>query len=79
MRVSNFWSNNYIKYQSNDDRIKTLPVEEYLSKIRPYLKGIINNLKKSGTWKIQLTIANNFISSIDGPTHGCMDNGLYGW
>ena len=31
----------------------------------PYLKDIINNLKKSGTWKIQLTIANNFISSID--------------
>ena len=44
-------------------------VEEYLKKLRPYLKHIINNLKKSGTfwkiWKIQLTIANNFISSID--------------
>ena len=26
---------------------------------------LINNLKKSDTWKIQLTIANNFISSID--------------
>ena len=25
----------------------------------------MNNLKKSDTWKIQLTIANNFISSID--------------
>ena len=24
----------------------------------PYLKDIINYLKKSGTWKIQLTIAN---------------------
>ena len=31
----------------------------------PYLKDIINNLKKSGTWKNQLTIANNFISSLD--------------
>ena len=40
-------------------------VEEYLNKIRPYLKYIINNLKKSDTWKIQLTVANNFISSID--------------
>ena len=29
-----------------------------------FLKDI-NNLKKSDTWKIQLTIANNFISSID--------------
>ena len=49
---------------SNSDRNKTLSVEEYLNKIRPYLKNI-NNLKKSYTWKVQLTIANNFISSID--------------
>ena len=40
-------------------------VEEYLNKIRPYLKEIINNLKKSDTWKVKLTIANNFISSTD--------------
>ena len=33
--------------------------------VSPYLKDIINNLKKSDTWKIQLSIANNFISSID--------------
>ena len=65
VRVSNFWSNNYIEYESNGDRNKTLSVEEYLNKIRPYLKDIINNLKKSDTWKIQLTIANNFISSLD--------------
>ena len=29
------------------------------------MKDIINNLKKSDTWKIQITIANNFISSLD--------------
>ena len=29
------------------------------------MKDIINNLKKSGTRKIQLKIANNVISSID--------------
>ena len=33
--------------------------------MRQYLKDIINGLKKSDTWKIQLAIANNFISSID--------------
>ena len=33
-----------------------MPVKEYLNKIRPYLKDIINNLKKYDTWKIQLTI-----------------------
>ena len=45
------------------DRNKILWTEEYLNKIRPYLKDIISDLKKSDTWKIQLTIAINFISS----------------
>ena len=45
--------------------IRTLSVEEYLHKIRPYSKHIINNLKKSDTRKIDLTIAINFISSED--------------
>ena len=40
-------------------------MEEYLQKIRPYLKDITNNLKKSDSRKTQLTIANKFISSID--------------
>ena len=50
LRVSNFWKKIYIEYKSNGDR---------------NLKDIINNLKKSHTWKIQITIANTFISSID--------------
>ena len=40
-------------------------IEEYLNKIRPYLKDIINDLKQSDTWKIQLTITISFISSVD--------------
>ena len=44
---------------------KTLSVVEYLNKIRPYLKDIINYLRKSDTWEIQSIIANNFISSLD--------------
>ena len=58
-------SSNYVEHKSNSNRNKTLSVEEFLNKIRPYLKDIINNLKKSDIWKIQLTIVNNFISSID--------------
>ena len=65
VRVNNFWNNNYIEYESNGDRNKALSIEEYVNKIRPYLKDVINYLKKSNTWKTQLTIANNFISSID--------------
>ena len=45
---------------------------------RPYLKDIRNNLKKSSTWKIQLTITNSFISSTDNdeerPMHSNSDN-----
>ena len=66
VRVNNFWSNNFTEYKNNSDKNGILSVEEYLDKIRPYLKDITNDhLKKSGTWKIQLTIAINFISSRD--------------
>ena len=33
VRVSKFWSNSYIEYESNGDRNKTLSVEEYLNKL----------------------------------------------
>ena len=32
-------------------------MEEYIDKIRPYLKDIINDLKKFDAWGIQLAIA----------------------
>ena len=71
VRVNKFWRNNYIEYESNDDRNKTLSVEEYLVKVDHVLKDITSNLKKSDTWKIQWPIANNFISSIDNG-EGCI-------
>ena len=40
-------------------------VEEYLNQIRPHLKISEMISKKSGTWKIQLMIAINFVSSKD--------------
>ena len=62
----NSWSNNYIEYRSNSDKNKILSVEEYHYKIRPYLRDIIiNDLKQYDTWKIQLIITINFISSKD--------------
>ena len=65
VRADNFWSNNYIEYKSNGNKNKILSVREYLNKIRPYFKGIINNLKTSDMWEIQLTITSNCISSLD--------------
>ena len=53
VRVGNIWSSNYIEYGINVDRNKTLSVEEYLNKIRPYLKNIINDLKDSDAWKMK--------------------------
>ena len=47
VRVSSFWSNSYIEYESNSDRNEVQSVEEYLNKLRSYLNDIINNLKKS--------------------------------
>ena len=61
----NFWNNNYIEYESNGDKNKNLPLDEYLNKIETYLRNIITNLQNSDRWKIQLTIAINFIFSKD--------------
>ena len=72
VRVGNFWRNNYIEYECNKDRNKTLSVQEYLIETRTYLKYIIIDLKKSDTWKVQLTVAINFISSEDNDEESVM-------
>ena len=72
VRVNNFWSNNYIEYKSNSDKNRILSVEEYLDKIRPYLRDIINDLKQSDTSKIQLKITINFISSKNDNDEECV-------
>ena len=64
VREGNFWSSNYIEYESKGDRNKRLSVEDCLNKIRLYLKDI-SNLRKSDTCKTQLVIAINFKSSKD--------------
>ena len=65
IRVGNFSNYNYIEYESSGDRNKNLSIKEYLDKIKPYLTDIIINLQKSDTWKIQLTVAIDSISSKD--------------
>ena len=46
-------------------KIEKFSVEEYLNKDRPYLGDLVNDLKPSDTWKIQLTKTINFISTKD--------------
>ena len=62
-RVSNFWINNYIEYDSNGDKNRNLSLDKYFNKIESYLRNIMINLQNADTRKIQLTIAINFISS----------------
>ena len=63
VRMGSFWCNYYIEYESKGNINKTIAVEKYLNKIRSYLKDIMNKIKKLNKWKIQLTIAINFIFS----------------
>ena len=49
VKVGNFWSNNYVEYESFDDRNKTLSIEEHPHKFRSYLNDIINDFRKSDT------------------------------
>ena len=39
----------FTEYESNGDRNNIVSFEEYHSKIRPFLKDIVNRLKKSDT------------------------------
>ena len=41
------FNNNYIQYESMDDKDKNLPIKEYIDLIRPYLSDIINNQNSS--------------------------------
>ena len=46
-RISNFWNNNYIEYESNGDKNRNLSLDEYHNKIETYLRNIIINLQNS--------------------------------
>ena len=63
--VSSLWNNNYFEYENNGDENRNLSLDEYLNQIKPYLRNIIIDLHNSDTWKMQLTILINFISSKD--------------
>ena len=63
--VNAFQNNIYTEYEGNGDKNRNLSLDEYFNKIKPYLKDIIIDLENSDTWKIQLTVAINFISFKD--------------
>ena len=42
---NNVLSSNYIEYDSNGDKDKTLSIKEYLDESRPYLNNVMKNHK----------------------------------
>ena len=63
--VSNLWVNNYIEHGSNVDKNRNLSLDEYLNKTGSYSRNITIEFQNSDSWKIELAIAINFISSKD--------------
>ena len=58
--VKSGYNNNYIQYESKED--KTLTLKEYLALIEQYLRKLINYYKNKGEWKLQLIAEISFIS-----------------
>ena len=52
VKANNTWSDNYNEYKSNGNKNRILSIEEYLDKIRAYLRDIVHDLKQSDTWKM---------------------------
>ena len=46
------FNNNYIQYESKENKDKILTLKEYLDMIRPYLSDIINDHKTQDEWRI---------------------------
>ena len=65
IRTNSSFNDNYIKYERNGDKNKTLSIKKYLNMIKPYSRDIIQDNKTQGELKIQLILIINFISSKD--------------
>ena len=53
------YNKNYAQYESKGDKI--LSLKEYLNLIETYLRELLEEYKRKGEWKVQLTMEVNFI------------------
>ena len=65
IKINNVFTNNYIEFQSNGYRDRTLSIKEYLDVIKKYSSNIVNDHKTQNEWEIQLTMEIIFISFKD--------------
>ena len=63
--MSSFWNNNDVDYESNGDKNSNLLLDEYLNKIKTYLRDITIDRENTDTCNIQLKIPIDFISLKD--------------
>ena len=63
VKVYEAFDGNFVEYQSNGNKDKSISIERYLRIITEYLKKMIDSKKKSGEWKTQLIMKIIFISS----------------
>ena len=65
IKINNAFTNNYIEFQSNGYRDRTLSIKEYLDVIKKHSSNIVNDHKTQNEWEIQLTMEIIFISFKD--------------
>ena len=65
VEVKSAFNSNYVLHECNGDKIRSLSVLEYLSKIRTSLYDLIEEYSYKNSWKIQLTAKLSFISLTD--------------
>ena len=63
IKIRGAFSDNFVEYQSNGDRDKSISIARYLNIIRENLRKLIDSKKNNGEWNIQLIMKINFISS----------------
>ena len=67
--IKSSFKDNYKHYESRGDQDKKLSVKQYLYKIMPYLRDIVNDHKtirnNCNEWKIQINMHVNFVSAKD--------------
>ena len=63
IKISGAFCDNFVEYQSNGNRDKSISIARYLNNIREHLRKLIDSKKRNGGWKIQLIMKINFISS----------------
>ena len=65
IEIKRAFNGNYILYESNGNEDGLLYIHEYLDKIRPYLRDLIDFYNTKGEWKVQLSMSITFVSYIN--------------